>query len=197
MNQTMNPNFFYGYLFISYLIASIPFGLIITKFLLKIDVRTQGSGNIGATNVFRTGSKGAAISTLLFDGLKGFVPVFLLLSQNHHSPHAFFIAGACVIGHVFPLWLKFKGGKGVATTLGVSFALYPLWGVFLLLIWIGMYGMKKISSLSALTAIGLSPVFIYFSTHQKDFTVFSIVLAVFIFWTHRDNIKRLLNHRET
>jgi glycerol-3-phosphate acyltransferase PlsY len=179
---------------LGYFLAAIPFGLLFSYLSGAGDVRKIGSGNIGATNVLRTGKKWAAAATLICDGGKGAAAV--LIARNWLPPGAEIFAGlAAVLGHLFPLWLGFKGGKGVATFLGVSIAL--LWPVGLLaaatwgvaaLIW-------RISSLSALVAVALSPAY-FFVFGQRDYVPLAIVLAAMIFVMHRENIRRLLRGEE-
>lgn len=180
----------------AYFSGSIPYGLLFTKLFQGIDVRELGSGNIGATNVLRTGHKGIAAATLTCDILKGFIPVLLsswLLSENSWI---FFVAYAAILGHIFPFWLKFKGGKGVATALGVFWALsFPL-GCFATVVWGIAAKFGKISSLSALCAFALSPFFAsLFLSQELAFFCFSI--ALLIAWTHRSNIYRMMKKEET
>jgi len=179
---------------IGYLLGSIPFGLLFAFASGAGDVRKIGSGNIGATNVLRTGKKWAAAATLLCDGLKGAAAV--LVARAALPPGCeIFAALAAVVGHIYPVWLKFKGGKGVATFIGVTAALY--WPVGLLVggTWLLAALIWRISSLSALIAIGLSAVYFYVLGHPQ-YALLAALLAVLIFIMHRENIRRLLQGEE-
>jgi glycerol-3-phosphate acyltransferase PlsY len=179
---------------IGYFLGSIPFGLLFSYLSGAGDVRKIGSGNIGATNVLRTGKKWAAAATLLCDGAKGAAAV--LIARYWLAPDAeIFAALAAVLGHVFPIWLRFRGGKGVATFLGICFGLFWQVGLLVAASWIAAALFWRISSLSALTAIALSPV--YFSIFGlRDYVPLVAVLAVLIFFTHRENIRRFLRGEE-
>lgn len=173
----------------AYLIGSIPFGLLLCKFLGLGDIREIGSGNIGATNVLRTGNKKVAAATLFLDGFKGFLPVFFL--SFYAVDLATVAAIGAVIGHCFPVWLKFKGGKGVATGLGVIIGLSPFVGLLCLLTWLIVAMITKISSLSALIAMLLAPIFIY--NLGNSFYTYAVIIVVAIIWyRHRENIRRIL-----
>jgi glycerol-3-phosphate acyltransferase PlsY len=177
-----------------YLCGTIPFGLILTKSAGLGDIRSIGSGNIGATNVLRTGNKKVAALTLLLDALKGTVPA--LLMGWLYGPQAEVLAGlAAFFGHLFPMWLGFKGGKGVATTIGVLFGLYWPLGLIFIAVWILMAVIFRISSLSALTASLLSPLAAYLTGHT-DLVVPAVIMAVAVFITHRANISRILKGEE-
>jgi glycerol-3-phosphate acyltransferase PlsY len=181
-------------LLLGYVLGSIPFGLFFAFASGAGDVRKIGSGNIGATNVLRTGKKWAAAATLLCDGLKGVAAV--LIARSLLPPGAEILAAlAAVLGHVFPLWLGFKGGKGVATFLGVSFALSWLAGLLVAGTWLLAAAIWRISSLSALAAIALSPVF-FSLVGRKDYAPLALLLAALIFFMHRENIRRLLAGKE-
>lgn len=178
-----------------YLIGSIPFGLILTRLGGYGDIRNIGSGNIGATNVLRTGNKKLAIATLVLDSVKGALAVGLatyFMSYNMAILAGFF----ALIGHLFPIWLKFKGGKGVATTLGTLLALKPIIGIAACGIWLLMAVVFRYSSLSALTAIGLSPVLAHFMYGNPNLTGLCGIIAALVFYKHRENIKRLLDGQE-
>jgi glycerol-3-phosphate acyltransferase PlsY len=179
---------------LGYLLGSIPFGLFITYASGAGDIRAVGSGNIGATNVLRTGKKWAAAATLLCDGAKGAVAVLIARHALMHDAEWFAGLGA-VLGHVFPLWLKFKGGKGVATYLGVALALYWPVGLLVAATWVGAAFIWKISSLSALIAIALSPVF-FLLLGQEAYAELAMLLAALITFMHRDNIRRLIRGEE-
>lgn len=187
----------------SYLLGSIPFGLLFSKWSGLGDIRNVGSGNIGATNVLRTGNKKVAIATLVCDALKGAIPVILI--HTYYAPDSATnwvetcVALAPVLGHVFPIWLGFKGGKGVATASGVYFALNPWLGGMTLLTWLVMAKVFRISSLSALVASTLSPLFAYYLCHWTMTTLVynTLFIAILILHTHRDNIKRLISGNES
>jgi len=195
---------FYAAAVIGYLIGSIPFGLVLTRLAGLGDIRNIGSGNIGTTNVLRTGSKKLALATLLLDGGKGAVVVILaniFLTQDY----AVLAGGAAFLGHLFPIWLKFKGGKGVATFIGVMLAISWPAGVLVALTWILTALIFCMSSLSALVAAALGPVYIYgLSTTPFMETYFgdlqrielSVFMAVLIYIRHHENIRRLLKGEE-
>ncbi len=181
---------------VGYLFGSIPFGLVLTKMAGLGDIRKIGSGNIGATNVLRTGRKDLALATLILDiGKAGFVALFC--QWVFHAPVMGLLAGFFgVIGHNYPIWLKFKGGKGVASTLGMMLATSPIVGFMALLIWFFMALTFKYSSLSALTALAVAPVF-GFLWSGWPYGVCYALLAVLSFYRHRENIDRLLHGTET
>ena len=178
---------------ISYLMGSIPFGFILTKTFLKKDIREIGSGNIGATNALRTGNKLIGYSTLLFDVVKAILPV-LYVKINH--PELIYIASLCAfLGHVFPVWLKFKGGKGVATYVGILFTINILLGFIFCVSWLLIFLISKYSSLSSLIGSLTIPLYIFFNDQMTNALFFGIMF-VLIFYTHRENIKRLKNKEE-
>jgi glycerol-3-phosphate acyltransferase PlsY len=191
-----DPNFIWLFLaavVVGYLLGSIPFGLILTKLAGKGDIRQIGSGNIGATNVLRTGSKPLALATLLLDGGKGAV-AFLLF--KHFGPGFAIMAGACAfLGHLFPVWLKFKGGKGVATFLGLMLAASWPVGVLACLTWLAVAAIFRYSSLAALAAAALTPAFGYVF-HDLWHVELELFCAILIFIRHRENIQRLLDKEE-
>jgi len=179
---------------LGYLLGSIPFGLLFAWASGAGDVRKIGSGNIGATNVLRTGKKWAAAGTLICDGAKGAAAV--LVAKFFLMPGAEIFAGlAAVLGHLFPVWLGFKGGKGVATFLGICLALYWPVGLVVCATWLLAALVWRISSLSALIAIALSPAY-FFVFVQRDYAPLAIVLAALIFFMHRENIRRLFSGQE-
>jgi acyl phosphate:glycerol-3-phosphate acyltransferase len=176
-----------------YLLGSIPFGFILTRLAGKGDIRQIGSGNIGATNVLRTGSKPLALATLILDGAKGAV-AFLLL--KHLGAGVGIIAGACAfLGHLFPVWLGFKGGKGVATFLGLMVAVAWPVGLLACLTWIAVAAIFRYSSLAALAAAALTPAYGYLY-HDIWHVELASFCAILIFIRHRENIQRLLNRQE-
>ena len=179
---------------ISYFLGSIPFGYILTKFFLKKDIRDIGSGNIGATNALRTGNKLIGYSTLALDILKAVIPVIFV---KVYFIEYLYIASLCVfLGHVFPVWLKFKGGKGVATYVGILCCLDIYLGIGFGLIWIVTFILFRYSSLSSLLG-SLSIPIINFLIFNGEEIFFFIIIFVLIFYTHRGNIKRLLNRSES
>ena len=179
---------------ISYLMGSIPFGFILTKIFLKKDIREIGSGNIGATNALRTGNKFIGYLTLLLDILKAVLPViYVKLNQ----PELIYIASLCAfLGHVFPVWLKFKGGKGVATYVGILFAINIFLGLIFCVSWLIIFLISRYSSLSSLISSITIPIYIFFSNQISNVLFFGIMF-VLIFYTHRENIKRLKNKEES
>lgn len=180
---------------VGYLCGTIPFGLILVKSAGMGDIRSIGSGNIGATNVLRTGNKKVAAATLVLDALKGTVPA-LAMAAFYANPQAGILAGlAAFFGHLFPMWLGFKGGKGVATTIGVLFGLYWPLGLIFIGVWIAMAFLFRISSLSALTASLLSPVAAW-AVGRSDLVLPAVIMAAAVFVTHRANISRLIKGEE-
>jgi glycerol-3-phosphate acyltransferase PlsY len=179
---------------ISYLMGSIPFGFILTKIFLKKDIREIGSGNIGATNALRTGNKVLGYSTLILDILKAIIPV---LYVKFHFSEFIYISSLCVfLGHVFPIWLKFHGGKGVATYVGILFVIDIYLGLLFTFVWFFIFIISKFSSLSSLIGSISIPIYFLFLSQFNDVLFFSIIF-VLIFFTHRENIKRLKNKEET
>ena len=177
----------------SYLLGSVPFGLILTKLFLKKDIRKIGSGNIGATNVLRSGNKLIGYLTLFFDILKAIIPV-VYIKLNY--PDLIYISSLSVfLGHVFPIWLKFKGGKGVATYVGILFSINLIFGFIFCISWLLVFLLSKYSSLSSLVASLSVPLFLFFTNGEQ--IIFFIILFVLIFYTHRENIKRLKNKEES
>lgn len=179
-------------LILGYLFGAIPFGLVITKAAGLGDIRKIGSGNIGATNVLRTGRKDLALATLLLDGGKGAIAVIIAYLAGWRPE----VAGAAAfLGHCFPVWLGFKGGKGVATFMGTLFALHFPAGFFAGGIWLGMAKLSKYSSLSALTAAAAMP-FVLFAMGKPTFSIAALFMAALIFIRHHQNIARLLKGEE-
>ena len=179
---------------ISYLMGSIPFGFILTKIFLKKDIREIGSGNIGATNALRTGNKAIGYSTLVLDILKAVAPVVYV---KIFYQDFLYIASLCAfLGHVFPIWLKFKGGKGVATYVGILFAINIFFGIIFTISWFITFFISKYSSLSSLVGAASIPIYLLILT-QFDQGIFFTIMFVLIFFTHRENIKRLKNKEET
>ena len=179
---------------VCYLIGSIPFGFIFTKIFLKKDIREIGSGNIGATNAMRTGSKFIGYTTLIFDISKAVFPVIYI---KFNFPELLYITSLCIfLGHVFPVWLNFKGGKGVATSVGILFALNIYFGLIFIITWFITFASTKFSSLSSLLASVSIPIYLLILS-QFDQVIFFTIMFILIFFTHRENIKRLINKEET
>ncbi|MEA2882656.1 MAG: acyl phosphate:glycerol-3-phosphate acyltransferase [Bradyrhizobium sp.] len=174
---------------VGYLLGSIPFGLLLTRFAGTEDLRSIGSGNIGATNVLRTGRKGLAAATLLGDLLKGTAAV--LIAGTFGGAEAAMLAGlGAFLGHLFPVWLKFKGGKGVATYIGVLIGLFwPAAAVFCL-VWLATAVTSRYSSLAGLVAGVVTPIFLWWFGHPALASLFAL-MTLLLFWVHRENIKRL------
>ena len=178
----------------SYLMGSIPFGLVLTKIFLKKDIREIGSGNIGATNVFRTGNKIIGYLTLILDIAKAIIPVVYV---KINFPELIYIASLCAfLGHVFPIWLKFKGGKGVATYVGILFSINILLGLVFATSWVAVFLLFKYSSLSSIIGSLSIPVYLLI-TGQTNNVIFFVIMFILIFFTHRENIKRLKNKEES
>ena len=178
----------------SYLMGSIPFGFLLTKFFLKKDIRKVGSGNIGATNALRTGNKIVGYSTLFFDILKAIIPVIFI--KIYYSEYLY-ISSLCVfLGHVFPIWLKFNGGKGVATYVGILCCINIYLGISFGIVWLITFHIFKYSSLSSLAGSLSVPIFNFFLL-KDEMGFFIIIMFILIFFTHRENIKRLLNRTES
>ena len=205
-------NFDFNYLlillffsFMGYLIGSVPFGLVLTKMSGLGDIRNIGSGNIGATNVLRTGNKKIAFLTLILDGSKGALALFLLTSVltntsilNLYKSELIMsvVAISSVLGHCFPIWLNFKGGKGVATGFGTILFFNLIVGIIALIIWVLIAKLFKISSMSALISYFLIPFLMIFNSAENYFIIASIFISLICWFQHRENIKRLLNRTE-
>ena len=178
---------------LSYVIGSIPFGFILTKIFLKKDIRDIGSGNTGATNVLRTGNKSLGYGTLFLDIIKAIIPV-IYVKLNY--PDYIFISSLCVfLGHIFPIWLKFKGGKGVATYVGILFSINLTTGFVFIGVWFFTFLISKYSSLSSLFGSLSVPIYLFFFTSQN--LVFFSIMSFLILYTHRENVKRLKNKEES
>ena len=178
----------------SYLMGSIPFGFILTKIFLKKDIREIGSGNIGATNALRTGNKLVGYNTLILDIAKAIIPV-IYVKMNY--PELIYIASLCAfLGHVFPIWLKFNGGKGVATYVGILFSINILLGLIFVISWGVVFLIFRYSSLSSIIGSLSIPLYL-FVTAEKSSVIFFVTMFVLIFFTHRENIIRLKNKEES
>ena len=181
-------------LILFYLIGSLPFALILTKLSGFGDIRNIGSGNIGATNALRTGNKILGYSTLSLDILKAIFPVLLI---KFYFPEYIYVSSLSVfLGHLFPIWLKFKGGKGVATYVGILFCLNFMIGIIFTLTWCLIYLIFKFSSLSSLIASLIIPIYQFYYIDDQNY-YFYIIMFILIFFTHRENIKRLINKTES
>jgi acyl phosphate:glycerol-3-phosphate acyltransferase len=176
----------------AYLLGSIAFGILASKLFGLPDLRTIGSGNIGATNVLRSGKKMAAVFTLIGDVLKGWLPVWLALQANLPIWLIAAVGLAVFFGHLYPIYYRFKGGKGVATALGIMLALSPLLGLAALLTWIAVFILSKISSLSALTAAALAPMFAWLLNLSPIYVATVLILSIWLIWRHQTNIQKLL-----
>ena len=174
--------------------GSIPFGYILTKIFLKKDIREIGSGNIGATNALRTGNKGIGYLTLILDILKAVVPVVYV--KIFYQDFLYLASLSAFLGHVFPVWLKFKGGKGVATYVGILFAINIYFGIVFTISWFVTFFISKFSSLSSLVGAASIPIYLLILT-QFNQAIFFAIMFILIFFTHRENIKRLKNKEET
>ena len=179
---------------LSYLMGSIPFGFILTKIFLKKDIRKIGSGNIGATNVLRAGNKKIGYLTLTLDILKAIVP--LLVIKFNFPEFIFLSALSIFLGHVFPLWLKFTGGKGVATYVGMLFCINYILGFVFIFSWFVIFIIFRYSSLSSLIASLIIPIYQFYIIDNNNYYFF-IILFILIFYTHRENVKRLINNTES
>lgn len=189
MSDEANLLYLLAALLFGYLLGSIPFGLIFTRMAGLGDVRKIGSGNIGATNVLRTGHKGLAAATLLGDALKGTAAV--LVAAQWGPQFAMLAALGAFLGHLFPVWLGFKGGKGVATFIGVLIGLKPLAALVFVLIWLGVAFASKYSSLSALVASAAAPIVLWL-LGEPGMAGVAVILVALLWWKHGQNISRLL-----
>jgi len=178
---------------ISYIFGSIPFGLLLTKIFLKKDIRKIGSGNIGATNVFRSGNKFIGYLTLLLDIFKAVLP--LIYIKFNYTDFIYISALSIFLGHIFPVWLKFKGGKGVATYVGILLSINLIYGFIFIITWIIIFLISKYSSLSSLVGAISIPIYLFFSDAKQ--IIFFGIMFILIFYTHRENIKRLINKEES
>jgi len=179
---------------VSYLMGSIPFAFILTKIFLKKDIREIGSGNIGATNALRTGNKLVGYTTLILDIVKAIIPV-IYVKMNY--PELIYIASLCAfLGHVFPIWLKFKGGKGVATYVGILFSINILLGLIFVVSWGVVFLLFRYSSLSSIIGSLSIPLYLFVTT-EKNSVIFFATMFILIFFTHRENIIRLKNKEES
>ena len=192
-----------NYLFlisIVYFFGSIPFAYILPKIFGLGDIRNLGSGNVGATNVLRAGNKLLAFIVLAFDIIKGFAPIFILKNYYHNELSEIiilFIGSAAILGHIFPIWLKFKGGKGVATYIGFLFAINYIFGIIFIITWLLIAFLKKYSSLASITSLVLLPLFVMLFSYEKQIIYLLILINLIIISKHYSNIYRLINKSET
>ena len=178
---------------VAYLLGSIPFGLLLTRFSGRGDLREIGSGNIGATNVLRTGAKGLAALTLLLDAAKGAAAV--MIAQHYWPDGTYHAAAGALIGHLYPVWLKFRGGKGVATLLGVIAPLLPIAAIVYALLWVGMLLVWRISSVAGLVAVVSAPVTAALMGERALFPML-VGFSILVIWKHRENLVRLKDGTE-
>ena len=178
----------------SYLMGSIPFGLILTKIFLNKDIRKIGSGNIGATNVLRAGNKIVGYLTLMLDVLKAIIPIIYI---KFNYPDLIYVSSLSVfLGHVFSIWLKFKGGKGVATYVGILFCINYFLGIIFVITWLIIFIISKFSSLGSILASLIMPIYIFLNSDYNN-EYFFVIMFVLILFTHRENVKRLINKEES
>ena len=182
-----------------YIIGSLPFALIFTKLFGFGDIRNIGSGNVGATNVLRTGNKYLAFIVLCFDIFKGFFPFLILQIYFHEISllNKILLCHFAILGHIFPVWLKFKGGKGVATYIGFLFGLNPYIAILFLLVWFVIALVSKYSSLGSLIGILVAPAYFIFINFNFYILIFFVYLTFIIYLKHTENIKRLINKTES
>jgi glycerol-3-phosphate acyltransferase PlsY len=193
MNWSLDAPYFLGALVLGYLLGSIPFGVLFTRFAGVGDIRKVGSGNIGATNVLRTGRKGLAAATLLGDALKGTAAVLIAWQWG---PNTAILAGlGAFLGHLFPVWLGFKGGKGVATFIGILLGLKPFAALAFAAIWLLVAFVTRYSSLSALIASAATPAVLW-AMGERQMAEMAVLLVVLLWWKHAENIKRLIARTE-
>ena len=195
----MEANYFF-LISIVYFFGSIPFAYILPKIFGLGDIRNLGSGNVGATNVLRAGNKLLAIIVLAFDIIKGFAPLFILKNYYHNELSEIiilFIGSAAILGHIFPIWLKFKGGKGVATYIGYLFAINYIFGIIFIITWLLIAFLKKYSSLASITSLVLLPLFVMLFSYEKQIIYLLILINLIIISKHYSNIYRLIHKSET
>lgn len=189
-----------AYVLLAYVVGSIPTSYLVDRIFGGVDLRLEGSGNLGATNTYRVLGMKAAVPVAVVDVAKGWLPTWLFPSLDGSGVWAWTLAygGAAIAGHIFSFWVRFKGGKGVATSAGVFMALAPLATVVALIVWIGVVSVWKIVSLASIAAAASLPVAVLLlpGSHDPQFFAFTVVLALFVVWAHRANIRRLLRGEE-
>lgn len=176
---------------VAYLIGSISCAILVCKLSGLPDPRTQGSGNPGASNVLRVAGKSYALMTLLGDVLKGFVGVIVALTLGVHGFMLGIVGLAAVLGHMYPVFFQFKGGKGVATSVGVYFGISPILGLIIAIAWVALVAITRYASVASITACIVAPILCVFFHHDTQFTVGLALIALFVIWRHRENINRL------
>lgn len=181
----------------AYLMGSLSAAILVSKIMGLPDPRTDGSKNPGATNVLRLGSKKGAALTLLGDMLKGLIPILIAHALNMNYQVIALTAFAAFLGHLYPVFFGFKGGKGVATALGVFIGIHWLLGLAVIATWLIVAFITRYSSLSALVACGLAPVYVYYITGSQELVIMNVILSAILYWRHRGNIRNLLNGTET
>ena len=186
---------------IIYLIGSIPFAFIVTKITGYGDIRNIGSGNVGTTNVLRTGNKSLALIVLILDIFKGYLPAFYVLNYisylNNYELIAYILSSFSILGHLFPLWLKFKGGKGVATYIGFIFAVNPFIGIIFIFLWLFVAFLKNYSSLASISSLIAIPFIMMFFSYQPRILLLFFLISFILICRHYNNIKRLLYNNES
>ncbi|HIE65161.1 MAG: glycerol-3-phosphate 1-O-acyltransferase PlsY [Nitrospira sp.] len=186
----------FGMALSAYLVGAIPFGLLFSRSIEGVDPRERGSGNIGATNVLRVVGKRAAALTLVCDILKGAVPVAVVRYFGMGEEILLIVSLAVVLGHIFPIYLRFKGGKGVATAFGMFLALSPQIAFIAAIFWLGGFLLSKYAAVAALTAFGVLPFISFFLTKEPMFILFASSISLLVCIRHKDNIRRLMNGTE-
>ena len=197
MITTAASSFAFGLFVLAYLIGSIPFGLVLTRFAGMGDIRNIGSGNIGATNVLRTGNKALALGTLLLDGGKGAAIALIAWAITGEISVGYVCGFAAFIGHLFPIYLNFQGGKGVATGLGIFLAINPLAGLCACATWLVVAAVFRFSSAAALAAFTLAPVYLILFGAERSFIMLSLVMIYIVWGRHRENLNRLMAGTES
>lgn len=186
---------YYIYL-LAYIAGSVPFGFIITNIYKSKDIRNEGSGNIGATNAFRVGGKFIGIVTLILDATKGILPLYIATKLAMSYNQILIVGVLSVLGHIFPVWLQFKGGKGVATSLAnISFLNWPI-GLTLVIVWLVIFWLKRISALSSIMIFIIAPILSYIYVDNYLFTFFIFIISFIVIIKHYNNIIRLIHGRE-
>tara|TARA_B110000196_G_C20855417_1_gene524812 strand:- start:65 stop:664 length:600 start_codon:yes stop_codon:yes gene_type:complete len=193
-------NNFLFFIFVSYLIGSIPFAYILTKIFGYGDIRSIGSGNVGATNVLRTGKKSLAFSVLLLDILKGCIPIIFIkvfYENQFQHPEIIMVASFVIIGHIFPIWLRFRGGKGVATYIGFILGINYILGIIFIFCWLSIAIIKRYSSLASILSLIIIPLISFILSYGMQTNIILSLLSIIIIFKHISNIKRLLSNSET
>ena len=182
---------------VAYLLGSISFGILMSRMYSLPDPRTVGSGNPGATNVLRSGKKSAAVLTLLGDGFKGWLVVWLALQSGMLMWVIAAVGISVFLGHLYPIYHQFKGGKGVATALGVMLAISIWLGLAVLITWALVFAITRYSSLAAIASAALAPIYAWFLLPYKNYVVMVLIMSIILIWRHKSNIQKLLTHTES